>query len=376
MKRKAFFTVAAIALLAVAGYATFSSGPVSGAQDQQKTSVKTMTISPAPLQETAQFSGFVRGVKQTDIAPKIGGYIVRLTKEEGDTVRQGEIIAILDGSELSAARQSALLSAASIDKQLKETKNYYDQKVDEAKSALDNASGSSSKDAAEEALKSAKRLRDAELAALKTQRAGIEGSAIISGANLADTTIRAPFTGVITRKNASLGTFIAPGMPIYSLASPDAFEVKVSLPRTIAARVSKGSSVSVSDDTDFVEASVFSIVSSADESSQQSTARIHFTSSTASQAFHLGDHVSVSFRVSEPRTALLIPVTAILSAYDDTFVYTVENGLAKRAVVVIGIASGNDREIISGLSDGAHIVTEGIYALSDNQPVQEIYAAH
>jgi RND family efflux transporter MFP subunit len=376
MKRKAFFTVAAIALLAVAGYATFSSGPVSGAQDQQKTSVKTMTISPAPLQETAQFSGFVRGVKQTDIAPKIGGYIVRLTKEEGDTVRQGEIIAILDGSELSAARQSALLSAASIDKQLKETKNYYDQKVDEAKSALDNASGSSSKDAAEEALKSAKRLRDAELAALKTQRAGIEGSAIISGANLADTTIRAPFTGVITRKNASLGTFIAPGMPIYSLASPDAFEVKVSLPRTIAARVSKGSSVSVSDDTDFVEASVFSIVSSADESSQQSTARIHFTSSTASQAFHLGDHVTVSFRVSEPRTALLIPVTAILSAYDDTFVYTVENGLAKRAVVVIGIASGNDREIISGLSDGAHIVTEGIYALSDNQPVQEIYAAH
>lgn len=375
MKKNAFFVVITALSLFLA-YRIFFPVPVSGTEHEEKKSVRTIGVSPTPFQETALFSGFIRGVKQADITPTISGSIIRLLKEEGDRVYQGEVLAVLDGRTLLALQKSSLMSLESTNTQLKETRKYYDQKVDEAKTALDNASGSSEHDAASEAVKSAKRLRDAELASLETQKAAREGSMLVSQANLSDTVIRAPFDGVVMRKNTSLGSFVSPSAPIYSIATQDAFEIVVSLPQNIADHITKRSTVSVSDGTTSVAGQIFSLVSGADESSQQSIARIRFAPSAAApQAFHLGEHVEVSFLVGAPRDALFVPESALISKYDDTFVYIVENGSVKRYPVILGTVSGDNREIISGISSGVHVVIEGEHTLSDNQSVEEIYVA-
>jgi len=370
MKKKVFFLIASIVLVTLL-YTKFHSTPeIKTAQIQ---SVKTIEVSSILFQETASFSGFIRGAKQTDVAPKIGGYIVKLSKEEGDIVHQGEILATLDGNEISATEKSALTSLQSFETTIKETKKYYDQKVKEAESTLNNASGSSGIASAEEVYKSAKRLRDTELASLETQKAGLSGSVLISQSNASNTVIRAPFSGVITRKNTTLGSFVSPGMPIYSLASTDALEITVSLPRTIALQITKGSIVSVSNDTTTTKGYVFSLASTGEESSQQSIARIHFPTESKMEALQLGEYVNVSFNIGTPKTVRFVPEQSIISLYDDTFVYVVENNQAKKQAVVLGVSSGDDREILSGLSDGMHVVTEGEHTLSNNQSVKEIY---
>ncbi|MEI8096629.1 MAG: efflux RND transporter periplasmic adaptor subunit [Candidatus Moraniibacteriota bacterium] len=370
MKKKVFFLVAAIVFVTLL-YTKFHSA--SETKTPQIQSVKTKEVSSTLFQETASFSGFIRGAKQTDIAPKIGGYIIKLTKEEGDLVRQGEILATLDGNEISATEKSALVSLQSFETTIKETKKYYDQKVKEAESTLNNASGSSDIASAEEAYKSAKRLRDTELSSLETQEAGLSGSVLISQSNASNAVIRAPFSGVITRKNTMLGAFVSPGMPIYSIASTDALEITVSLPRTTALQVTKNSIVSVSNDTTTTKGYVFSLASTGEESSQQSIARIHFPIESKMEALQLGEYVNVSFNIGEPKTAIFIPEQSIISLYDDTFVYVVENDQVKKQAVVLGTSSENNREILSGLSDGMHVVIEGEHTLSNNQSVKEIY---
>lgn len=371
MKKGIFVAVGIIAVAAVWYVSTDRHADQENAPE--KKTVKTVSVSTQPFQETAIFSGFVRGERQADIAAKTGGYLVRLTKEEGDTVRRGETLAILDGSELLAGKESALLSLQTMEQTLRDTEKYYDQKVDEAKTAYDNASGSERESAAE-ALKSAKRLRTSQLSALKSERASIEGSLLVSEANAANLIVRAPFDGVVTAKYASLGSLISAGMPLYTVAAPASLEIAVSLPADIAARIARESSVSVSDSRGGrAIGTVAALASSADEVSQRSIARIRF--STLPDDFRIGEHVRVSFSVGTPHAAILIPETAIIAEYDDFFVFTAENGQAVRHAVTLGVSAGDGRrEILSGLGSGSHVITEGAHALSDRQPIEETYA--
>jgi len=370
--RKAIFFLASVVVIVFVAYQTLHTDTVSGAQNQEKQPVKTIPTVLTSFQETTTISGFIRGVNQVEITSKTTGSIIKLTKEEGDVVRQGEILAVLDGRELDATQKSALLALESFTKVLKTTEKYYDQKIDEAEVLRDHADGSAVA-SAEEALKSVKRLRDTEIASLKAQQSNINGSVLIAEANASYTTIRAPFSGTITRKSASLGTLVYPGVSVYSLSSLDTLEVVVSLPSDSVSRVTKGSKVSVSNASHTAEGYIFSLVSGVDESSQQSRARVRFSAPTTVQSFYFGQHVQVSIPMGTPNMALLIPEQAILSQYDNTYVYVVENAIVKKYPVLLGKAIENKREILSGLSEGMRVVVEGMHMIVDNQPVTELY---
>lgn len=373
--KKAIFIFASIAMLMLVAYETIRTDAVSGAENDTTPSVKTTSVSSAPYQETAEFSGFVQGINQVDVNSIATGYIVQLMKEEGDIVRQGEVLAVLDGRELTTAQKNSLLELESFDKTLKTTGAYYDQKVDEAKVVRDVATGVDDRASAEEALKSAKRLRDTEMSSLKTERARLRGFVLATEVNASRTVIRAPFSGTIMEKNASIGTLVYPGVSVYALSSLDALEVVVSLPRASATRITKHSKVTLSNGLTTIEGQVFSLALGGDGSSQQSKARVRFPVVNSSQSFSFGEHVRVSFEIGLPRMALFIPEQAILARYDTTSVYVVEENLTKKIPVSLGVASGNKREIVSELPEGAHIVVEGAYGITENQSVRETYVS-
>ncbi len=335
--------------------------------------VTTTAITPLPFQETVSFSGFVRGAEHTDIAPKISGYVIKMEKVEGARVLAGERVAILDSGEVSAQEQSALSSLHSLTTTLAATKKYYRQRIDEAESALNNASGESAKDSAREAVETVKRLRDVEIAALETQLSDREGTVLISQSGVSNTVIRAPFTGILTSKEVSVGSFVTPGTPLYVLHSPETLEVSVSLPGSLAQSITKGSRVTLTNKSSSTEGVVFSIGMATQESTQRLMARVRFVDRTATRQFHFGEIVQVTFGMGAPSETLFVPEKAIVNIYDEHFVFTVQDGVARRQRVSVGDASLDKRAILSGLTAGARVVTEGVHALTDNQPVLEHY---
>jgi len=335
--------------------------------------VKTISISPTKIQRTEEFSGFVQGVKQADIAPSIPGYVIRLMKEEGETVYQGETIALLESKELSATEKSTLEALNASDQVLQKTKKYYDQKVDEAKASFDTATNDVEKISAEEALKSAKRLRDTQIATAKAQKTNLEGTLFVSRENVSRTYIKAPFTGIITAKNTSLGSYVAPGTPLYSLASAHSLEVVLSVPSSLVSHIKKGTSVSVVDGTKKMSGVIYSFSSVSKESSQRSSVHIRLENNTSSNPFSLSEYVKVILPIGEPSLAFLVPETALISQYDDTFLFIVENAIAKKHSVTLGNIFDGKREILSGIDDKMHIITEGQYTIKNNQSVSETY---
>jgi RND family efflux transporter MFP subunit len=339
--------------------------------------VKTVVATTTNFHSIGDFSGFVSGVRQADISPKAGGYVTGLLKIEGDSVKAGETIATLDGSELLAMDQSALMSLDAVQKTLGETKEFYAQKVDEAQAMLkkikENYSNGSitEKDVkvGEEALDSAKKMRDLQNSGADANVATAQGGELVAHIATKNATIVAPFSGIITKKYATVGSFVAPGTPLYAIASPADLEIDISVPGSIGGNLSRGEEVSVipnGQTGSVVSGYIFSVSGAVEATMQKAFVRVRFSEAENKKALFLGQYVNVTIPAGKERVAILIPEKAILREYDDTFVFILdEDGKVKKQKIILGEASGELHEVLSGVFAGDRIVTEGQYALRD-----------
>jgi RND family efflux transporter MFP subunit len=345
--------------------------------------VRTVVATMSDFHSTATFSGFVAGVKQADASPKSGGYVTKMLKEEGDTAQKGETIAVLDGSELLAMEKSAMLSVDAINKTLESTGDFYNQKVDEAEAMLKKTKESHSNGEAtkkdvkigEESVSSAKKMRDLQNAGAKASVAAAQGGALVARMAAKNSTIVAPFSGVITKKYSSVGSFAGPGTPLYAISSPEELEVSLSVPRAISEKLSKGDAVIVNSEGQAgltIPGYIFSISQGAESATQKSNLRIRFADFKENKMLFLGQYASVVVSSGNMRKAILVPEKSILFEYDDTFLYVVKNdGVVAKKKVTLGESSGELREVLSEISEGEKVITEGQYQLRDGDVVKE-----
>ena len=165
---------------------------------------------------------------------------------------------------------------------------------------------------------------------------------------------------------------------MYSIASADTTEILVSVPSTIARSLSTGTPVRIITDTDESELSgrIFSLAPGGDAMTQQSLARIRVDTSADRAVLRLGEHARVRFPAGAAYLALMIPETAIEHVYDNARVSVVENGTIRHKTVTLGQSRGAEREILSGLEPGEHIVIEGMRAIRSEQSVTEHYVEY
>ncbi len=345
--------------------------------------VQTVSAMTTDFHSVGNFSGFVSGARQADISPKVGGYVTKLLKVEGDSVQAGETIAIIDGSELRAMDQSALMSLDAIQKTLGETKDFYDQKVNEAQAMLkktkENYSNGSATEkdikVSEEALSSAKKMRDLQNSEANANLAVAQGGALVAHIATKNATIIAPFSGIITKKYTTIGSFVAPGTPLYEISSPDDLEIDISIPGSIGENISKGEKVLVSPDgkvESIVSGYVFSVAGAIEATTQKAIARVRFSGAENEKALFLGQYVNVAIPGGNEKAVILIPEKAILREYDDIFVFVLgNNGIVRKNKITIGDPSGELREVLSGVAVGDKIVVDGQYSLRDGDFVVE-----
>ena len=179
--------------------------------------VKSIIIEPQQFSASQEYGGFVRGIDQAVLMTKINGRITKIAKKEGEFVKKGEVIVLLSADEITAQLQGAQQSIEAFEKTLDDTEKYYDQKVDEAK---DN-------NASKEEVQSAKRLRDLQVRAAKTELVNAQGSLGIAQSYAKETSVRAPFNGVITRVFQEVGQVAGPTTPICEIAGQAELSMEV-----------------------------------------------------------------------------------------------------------------------------------------------------
>ncbi|MFA7209434.1 MAG: efflux RND transporter periplasmic adaptor subunit [Parcubacteria group bacterium] len=377
-KKKIFLTLAAVSAVS----ATFifmrpSAKNTDAADTDSAKKVSVAEISLADFSPQSPYCGFATGAQRAEIMPEINGTVQKLFKNEGETVRAGEIVAIVDNSILDAQVSSSSKVAQDSNKIYTDTKKLYEQKVDEAKVALKKSkasfdSGDATKEdvkLAEEAVDSAKRARDLQIATARVQVSGAEGQSLVAGSYAQKQTIRAPFSGTITQKHTTVGSFISAGMPVYSLSAPGTIEIELSAPKSIIEKLSPNQKISITKKGSLATIGfVFAKNPFLNFGSPNGIVRLRMEN-PAETSVSIGDYVCADFPLSQPKEALAIPESSILHEFGDSFVFTVENNIAHKKNVVTGATAASKTEIISGLQPGETIITQGIYEISDNNPI-------
>lgn len=314
--------------------------------------VKIVTAKEADKNTPLEISGFVRGENRADIAPMTSGRILRIFKHEGETVKKGEVLATIDADISDAQVAAASASVDALAKTLDASKKYYDQLVSQSKEAPDS-------DATDEAIKSAKRGRDLQIQAAKSQLVSAQGALEIAQAGKNNSAIIAPFSGTITAVYGREGGFANFSMPIISIATQNSKEIETHISATDGRRVSVGAIATMqASNGQPISGTVTAVSAGSDTQSLKTLLRIHIDD--ASDSVYLGDFLHGQIMIPFLQNAVSIPRSAVVSRGGDQIVFVVDdNNVAKEQPIKIISEHAGIINVSEGLSADQKIVIEG-----------------
>lgn len=314
----------------------------AGAQAAQR-GMAPINVTVMPLQKrtvdlTSTWFGHLRGVDQADIRPEVSGKLLEQVYWHGSLCEKDEVLFRIDPSNYQAAYDQALANVAAAKAGVLQAQvaDEQAQKDLERFSALVESGSVSEKQFTD--AQHAKRRCEAALAMAKAQVAQAEAATQMAKLNLDRCTIRAPFKGLATKSNVSVGDFVAAGQVVMTrMSSIDPIRVDFSVPARQMSEQAQGEDyydlpdkMSPVKEFDLIleDGSVFEhkgTVHAVDSEISQSTGTVKFVGYVPNPQLKLrtGAAVRVSAKTGEIKDALLVPARALISSMNHRFIYVV-----------------------------------------------------
>jgi len=235
--------------------------------------------------------------------------------------------------------------------------------VEQARAALESA----------ESLVKAKSW-EAEIAATQTALTQAKVMRNLAKKHLADAFVKAPISGVISRRYLDKGNMAAPAAPLFELVDMDVVHADVSILEGDLAQVSVGDVawVHLKALASPVQGRVTSISPTIDKMSR--TAQVEISIENPKHLLKPGMFASVRIPTKVRPNAILLPRTAVVEGTTDgqKYIFVVKAGKVTKKPVVLGMMEGNIVEIIEGLQAGAKVVSTGQKNLHQGDFVQVV----
>src|ERR1700723_3365745 len=367
-----------IALVAGAAYFTHNNAPIVEVSAAQKAGSGPTALLNA--------SGYVTPRRRATIAAKITGRVIGVYFDEGVHVKEAQILAKLDDSDVKRALDSAIADRNSTQAQIAD----YQVQLKNAellvlRSTELQTAGVQSQEVLDNAETSADSLR-AKIALTKEQVLG--SAARINEAQQAvdNTVIRAPFEGIVGSKDAQDGEMVSPisagggftRTGIATIVDMNSNEIEVDVNEAYIARVLPDQPVTAILDAypDWqIPSKVRTVIPTADRQKATVKVRISFLKLDPRILPDMG--VKVAFLGDEPEhktgvasTTVSIPKDAVRDENGSKAVYLVKADHVERRAVKLGLVQGSDQQILAGLIAGDSVVVKGPADLRDGQAVE------
>lgn len=302
--------------------------------------VQIATANETPFTSQNEVLGTVKAVQEATIAAKITGTITDIPVQLGSTVKQGDMLV-----KLSAAEIAARLSQA-------------ETAVNQAKRNLDREERLLKKNASTQETVST--LADTYKLAKAAQN---EARTMLSYV-----TIRAPFSGQVSKKIANIGDLATIGTPLLSIENTDIVQAVAAVPETQLADIKPGDTLAVRVPAANIDTSgiISEIAPSGDAASRTSLIKLNLA---ANKALRPGQFVRVILP-STPNKTLMVPETALSTYGQMERLFVMEKNIAHLRLVRTGRYREGQIEILSGLNVGEQVIIGASSALIDGQPVK------
>ncbi|HET6400426.1 MAG TPA: efflux RND transporter periplasmic adaptor subunit [Candidatus Kapabacteria bacterium] len=339
-KKVKYALLSAIALVVVAFilYKIFTAKPPA-AKKQPAPPVVIAKPERMDIKYTLEYNGDVLPILQANVFSRVAGLIDELYTDMGKTVRPGQLIALID---TSAAYQAEMQSAAT----------YYNAKATEVRE----------RELASKNLVSQQELDNA-VAALHSAQAAYEANRVL----LDYAKIRAPFHGVVTKRWLDPGSVVTSNpivgnsnSTIFTIMDLDTVKIDVNV---LDKDIAKIPSVQRATATvDVIPGREFRAIVSRSAQAVTTTTRtmpVEILIPNKDEAIKPGEFARVTLVLGENPNAITVPPETVLHDNAGTYVYIVQDSVAKRRPVQTGVTENGRLEITSGLDGTENVIVVG-----------------
>ena len=304
--------------------------------------VKAIIVQPKQLSDALSVSGSLLPDEEVKLSFETSGKITQIYMKEGTHVTQGTLLAKINDAPLQAQLHR-------LEAQIKLKKDrLYRQETLLHKEAVSRES-----------------YQEAETG-LATLQAEIEGVK----ASIAQTELRAPFSGIIGLRQVSPGTYANPSTTIATLTRSVPLKVEFSIPERYAGSVRPGTSLHFTAEGDLSprQATIYATDSHVDRQNRTYTVRATYPNPKGELV--PGRYVQVNLSTRKFDAALTVPSEAIVSemGIDKVFVY--HNGTAQPAEIKKGLRTEAEVQVLQGITAGDTVIVSGTMQLRTAQKVK------
>jgi multidrug efflux pump subunit AcrA (membrane-fusion protein) len=375
---------------------------------------------PVPVQVSPVIRGSIRNIvtadailyphDQANISPKLTAPVQRFLVQRGDHVKQGQLLAVLENRDLTAAVQATRgqfaqaesnyrsTSGAAIPEQVTKAQTDFDaarQALEAAKNLLDNreqlfkqgalarkqvdeaqvayAQARAQHDTAEHHLQALQSVsKDEQIKTAAGQLEAARGQYEAAQAQVQFSEVRSPITGVVTDRPLFAGEMPNPGAPLLTVMDLSSVVARVNMAQEQAKDIKVGAEATLTpaDGGEMVTGKVTIVSPAVDPNT--TTVQVWVQANNPGERLRAGAAVRVAILAETIDGALVVPAPAILPSDEGGSMVVVvdDKNVAHQKKVDVGVTEENLVQIVAGVSPGDRVVTVGGLGLEDKAKVR------
>ncbi len=310
-------------------------------------------VEPRALERTLPLTGSLMPFTEATVKAKVAGELVAVTVREGESVKQGQVLAKIDLTEVQAKVAGREADVAATNAQLvwaEKNRNQQKALLEKAfisQSAFDNIQSNYD-------------------VAVAKQRAA-EADLVVARKSQGDAVLVAPFSGIVSQRHAQPGERIPLDAKVVSIVDLSRLELEASVPPAAIGQVQIGQTMNFRvegfGERDFA-GRIERINPSATAGSRSIS--VYAVIDNSQGLLRGGMFAQGALTLSRVDNALAVPASAVREEIGQTFVYAIEDGLVKRKNVKVGTPDASGRvQVLDGLVAGDRIVRVNLGSLRE-----------
>ncbi|MBJ6764921.1 efflux RND transporter periplasmic adaptor subunit [Myxococcaceae bacterium JPH2] len=346
-------------LALVAGCHDKDASKQQGAAAGKALPVQVLSVKPGPVLDSVEYVGTLISRRSITVFPQVAGYVETIPVRPGDTVKQGQVLLVVDPRQVKAnlrAIEAQRASAIANREYARRTRQRSEQLLKE---------GLTSRQDYDQAVAQAEQAE----AQARSSEAQIQAQQV----QLGFYNVSAPFSGTVGDIPVKIGDYVTPQSVLTRVDQSLALELSVQVPVERAAHVEVGKTpmeVLDGEGKPVVRAPVFFVAPTPNTGTQLVEVKAAFDNTAKLRA---GQLVRAQI-IYSARDALKMPTAAVTHQGTESFAMVVAQGdggtIVKRTPVDLGRIQGNDYEILGGLDAGTQVVVSSLQLLRDGMPIQ------
>jgi membrane fusion protein, heavy metal efflux system len=332
-----------------------------GADQLKSAGVEIQTVGPRQMITTLDVPGEIKAdeTRVAHVAPRLQGVVIDVLKKEGDTVRRGDLLAVINSRELADAKSSYMAASHHVEfarVALEREEGLFKKKISPEQDYL-----AAKRDYEEAQL--VETVAGQKLVALGATPASLKTLANATAESLSRFEIRAPLGGTVVERDVTIGETVDPSKDIFIVADLSSVWVEAKVPVANLSAVRRGQEATViSKDLDRRAGGRITYIGSVvGEETRSAVARIALTNPDG--RWRPGLFVTVQLVQSTATVPLAVLAEGIQNFRDWQVVFVKYGDWFEARPLELGRSDGTWVEVLSGLTAGVQYASKNSFAI-------------